>query len=100
MTPPALDRDRFCVVESVADNPQGGLVHFSGIDSIDAAEGIRRLEAFYRALGLSTTLRENGIGDADFGRMAGRAVAMAGGTLGQFVPLKAADCEAIYRLAL
>ena len=28
------------------------------------------------------------------------AVAMAGGTLGQFVPLKAADCEAIYRLAL
>ena len=41
LTPPALDRDRFCVVESVADNPQGGLVHFSGIDSIDAAEGIR-----------------------------------------------------------
>ena len=32
--------------------------------------------------------------------MAERAVAMAGGTLGQFVPLKAADCEAIYRLAL
>ena len=72
----------------------------SGDDAADAAEGIRRLEAFYRALGLTTTLRENGIGDADFGRMAGRAVAMAGGTLGQFVPLKAADCEAIYRLAL
>lgn len=72
----------------------------SGDDATDAAEGIRRLEAFYRALGLTTTLRENGIGDADFGRMAGRAVAMAGGTLGQFVPLKAADCEAIYRLAL
>ena len=33
-------------------------------------------------------------------RMAERAVALAGGTLGQFVPLKAADCEAIYRLAL
>ena len=72
----------------------------SGDDAADAAEGIRRLEAFYRALGLTTTLRENGIGDADFGRMAGRAVAMAGGTLGQFVPLKPADCEAIYRLAL
>ena len=62
--------------------------------------GIRRLEAFYRSLGLTTTLTENGIGDTDFGRMAERAVALAGGTLGQFVPLKAADCEAIYRLAL
>ena len=72
----------------------------SGDDAADAAEGIRRLEAFYRALGLTTTLSENGIGDTDFGRMAERAVAMAGGTLGQFVPLKPADCEAIYRLAL
>ena len=75
-------------------------VPISGDDAADAAEGIRRLEAFYRSLGLTTTLTENGIGDTDFGRMAERAVAMAGGTLGQFVPLKAADCEAIYRLAL
>lgn len=72
----------------------------SGDDAADAAEGIRRLEAFYRSLGLTTTLTENGIGDTDFGRMAERAAAMAGGVLGQFVPLKAADCEAIYRLAL
>ena len=75
-------------------------VPVSGDDAADAAEGIRRLEAFYRSLGLTTTLTENGIGDTDFGRMAERAVAMAGGTLGQFVPLKPADCEAIYRLAL
>ena len=75
-------------------------VPVSGDDAADAAEGIRRLEAFYRSLGLTTTLTENGIGDTDFGRMAERAVALAGGTLGQFVPLKAADCEAIYRLAL
>ena len=75
-------------------------VPISGDDAADAAEGIRRLEAFYRSLGLTTTLTENGIGDTDFGRMAERAVALAGGTLGQFVPLKAADCEAIYRLAL
>ena len=75
-------------------------VPISGDDAADAAEGILRLEAFYRSLGLTTTLTENGIGDTDFGRMAERAVAMAGGTLGQFVPLKAADCEAIYRLAL
>ena len=41
LTPPALERDRFCTVESVADDPQGGRVKFSGIDSIDAAETIR-----------------------------------------------------------
>ena len=75
-------------------------VPISGDDAADAAEGIRRLEAFYRSLGLTTTLTKNGIGDTDFGRMAERAVALAGGTLGQFVPLKVADCEAIYRLAL
>lgn len=41
LTPPALERDRFCTVEAVADDPQGGRVKFSGIDSIDAAETIR-----------------------------------------------------------
>lgn len=71
-----------------------------GTDKAVAEEGIRRLEAFYRELGLTTTLGENKIGEQDIPRMAARAVAMAGGTLGQFVPLKAADCEAIYRLAL
>ena len=65
-----------------------------------AAEGIARLEAFYRSLGLTTTLGENGIGAQDFDRMAQRAVALAGGTLGFFLPLKAEDCKAIYQLAL
>ena len=65
-----------------------------------AKEGIARLEAFYRSLGLTTTLTENGIGDQDFDRMAQRAVALAGGTLGFFLPLKAEDCKAIYQLAL
>jgi len=65
-----------------------------------ALEGIARLEAFYRSLGLTTTLSENGIGDQDFDRMAERAVALAGGKLGFFLPLKADDCKAIYQLAL
>lgn len=64
-----------------------------------AREGIARLEAFYRSLGLVTTLHESGIGDQDFARMAERAVAMAGGILGKFVPLKAEDCVEIYKLA-
>lgn len=41
LTPPALDRDRFCEVLEVAEDPQGARVRFSGIDSIDAAEAVR-----------------------------------------------------------
>ncbi len=71
-----------------------------GDEAAIAAEGIARLERFYRSLGLTTTLGESNIGSSDFGRMAQRAVDMAGGTLGQFVPLKAEDCIEIYKLAL
>ena len=65
-----------------------------------AKEGIARLETFYRSIGLTTTLHENGINDQDFDRMAERAVRLAGGTLGFFLPLKAEDVKAIYQLAL
>ncbi len=65
-----------------------------------AKEGIARLEAFYHSLGLKTTLRENGIDDRDFDRMAERAVRLAGGNLGFFLRLKAEDVKAIYQLAL
>ena len=65
-----------------------------------ALEGIARLEAFYRSLGLATTLHESGIGSEDFDRMAERCAAMMGGVVGKFVPLQAADCKAIYELAL
>lgn len=40
LTPPALDRDRFCVVESVTDTGDGDLVKFEGIDDLTAAEKI------------------------------------------------------------
>ena len=65
-----------------------------------AVEGIVRLEKFYHSLGLTTTLHENGIGTQDFDRMAERACAMVGGTLGCFASLKPGDCKAIYQLAL
>ncbi|MBP3647309.1 MAG: iron-containing alcohol dehydrogenase [Clostridia bacterium] len=65
-----------------------------------AQEGIKRLEAFYRSLGLTTTLTENGIGTQDFDRMSERCCAMVGGSVGVFVRLKPEDCKAIYELAL
>ena len=65
-----------------------------------AAEGICRLEAFYRSLGLATTLTEAGIDESRIPEMAARAVSMAGGRLGGFVPLTPAMAEEVYRLAL
>lgn len=71
-----------------------------GTEADIAAEGIRRLEAFYHSLGLQTTLHENGIGAGDFDRMAERCARMAGGKAGAFVKLAPEDCKAIYELAL
>ncbi len=72
---------------------------FGTVEEI-AKEGIARLESFYHSIGLTTTLHENSIDEKDFDRMAERAVALASGTLGFFLPLKAADVKAIYQLAL
>ena len=71
-----------------------------GTDEAIAMEGIARLERFYRSLGLTTTLHENGIGEENLGRMAQRAVAMGGGKLGNYYPIHEEDAQAIYRLAL
>ena len=65
-----------------------------------AAEGIRRLEAFYQSLGLVTTLSGMEIDGSRIPEMAARAVAMAGGLLGGFVPLTPEMAEEIYKLAL
>ncbi len=40
LTPPALDRDRFCTVEAVEGRGDDALVRFSGIDTIGAAEAL------------------------------------------------------------
>ncbi len=65
-----------------------------------ALEGIRRLEEFYRSLGLATTLHECGIDDSRIEEMSEKAT--IGGTFrpGQFVSLGKEDIIEIYRLAL
>ncbi len=63
-------------------------------------EGIRRLRAWYRALGLPQTMQELGIpADADFAAMARAACAVHGGLLAGIRRLDAATAEAIYRAA-
>lgn len=71
-----------------------------GDEAAVALEGIQKLEAFYRSLGLVTTLHECGIGDRDFARMAERCAGMMGGAVGTFAPLEASDCMEVYKLAL
>ena len=72
----------------------------SGTDEAIAMEGVARLERFYHSLGLTTTLHENGIGEENLDRMAQRAVALGGGKLGNYYPIREEDARAIYRLAL
>ena len=64
-----------------------------------ALEGIARLEAFYRSVGLPTRLADVGIDGARIPEMAEKA-AFRGGWLGHFVSLTAADIAEIYLLAL
>jgi len=63
-----------------------------------ALEGIQRLEAFFRALGVPTRLREAGIDDRRLEEMAGRAT--SDGPLGAYVPIHESDALEIYKLAL
>lgn len=65
-----------------------------------AIEGIRRLEEFYRNLGLVTTLSECGIDDSRLVEMSEKATNNDSITLGQFVKLTSKDVLEIYRLAL
>ena len=69
-------------------------------------EGIRRLRAWYRSLGLPQTMAELGLpADADYGAMAQAAVSTYGARLGTdslpgVLPLNTAAAEAVYRATL
>ena len=40
LTPPVLDRSRFCTVLELREGPTGDIVRFSGIDGLDMAERV------------------------------------------------------------
>ena len=69
-----------------------------GTDEEIAAEGIERLTAFYKALGMPVRLSDADIGAERLEEMAKRAT--AGGPLGFFVPVDEKAALAIYKLAL
>ncbi|MEA5016018.1 MAG: iron-containing alcohol dehydrogenase [Candidatus Limiplasma sp.] len=67
-----------------------------GDEEAVALEGIRRLEAFYRSLGMPTRLGEAGIGEDRLEEMADRAT--SDGLVGVYLPLDREAALAIYRL--
>jgi len=62
-----------------------------------AREGVRRLQAFYRSIGLPTTLKEMGITDDRSAEMAKKCVDR--GEVGNFVRLDAAGVQKVFGLA-
>jgi alcohol dehydrogenase len=62
-----------------------------------AREGIRRITAFFKSIGLPTTLKELGVTDDRFERMSKSAVDR--GALGNFVKMDAAAVKKVYELA-
>ncbi len=78
----------------VLDVPQS-----TGNQTDIALEGIRRLEAFYRSLGMPTRLRDIGLENADFEALANRALPNDEATVGEYIKLHRSDFMAIYQLA-
>ena len=70
-------------------------------DAETAEAGIRAMEAFYRSIGMPTSLRELGVSPTDeqIERMAESCEQAGGGSVGCIVPLKKNDLAQIYRMA-
>ena len=75
-------------VEQSFDNPER-----------TALEGIGRLKAFYKSIGLPTTLSEIGITEKDFDHIVVHCGYEDDGTVGHFVKLKGEDVLEILRIA-
>ncbi len=70
-----------------------------GSETEIALEGVRRLEAFYRSLGMPIRLQEAGITGADYAALAARALPTEDSAVGEYLKLRRADMVAIYQLA-
>ncbi|NLJ40772.1 MAG: iron-containing alcohol dehydrogenase [Clostridiales bacterium] len=67
---------------------------------VTALEGIKKLEEFWRSLGLPITFAELGAKEEDIPFMVKNIGLKEGESMGSFVPLYNEDLEKIYRLAL
>ena len=63
-----------------------------------ALAGIAALRAFFKSIGMPTTLSELGVPDDQLPLLASKVKRAPDGTTGQFVKLTEADCLKIYEL--
>ena len=67
-------------------------------DEETALKGIAALRAFYKSIGMPTTLEELGVPDDQLELLASKVKRAPDGTTGQYVKLTEADCLKIYEL--
>lgn len=67
-------------------------------DRAAALEGVARLRAFFKSLGLPTTLAELGVADPDIPLLVRKFHEDKGERVGHYLPITADDTAAIYRL--
>lgn len=69
-------------------------------DRLAAIEGINRLKAFYRSIGMPVTIKELGIDNPDIDLLVKKLHENKGEIIGGYYRLTATETEQIYRLAL
>jgi alcohol dehydrogenase len=70
-----------------------------GDETAVALEGVRRLECFYKSLGMPIRLHEAGIIGADYAALAARALPTEESAVGAYIQLRRPDMVEIYKLA-
>lgn len=70
-----------------------------GEETAVALEGVSRLEAFFRSLGMPTRLSDVGLENADFAALTRRALPTEQSTVGEYIKLGRQDFIDIYTLA-
>ena len=68
------------------------------VTSAATGEGIAALRAFFKSIGMPTTLSELGVPEDKLDVLADKVKRGADGTTGQFVKLTRDDCLKIYQL--
>ena len=69
-------------------------------DTAAALDSVERLKSFFASLGLPVTFAQLGVSDPDIATLVKKLHENKGEEIGGYRRLRAADTEAIYRLAL
>jgi alcohol dehydrogenase YqhD (iron-dependent ADH family) len=68
-------------------------------DEVVATEGINRLKAFWKSIGMPVTMKELGIDNPDIDALVAKLHVNKGDKIGGYVSLSMEDCRNIYEIA-